>query len=234
MAELIFDIETVPTQKDDIKMRIHKKVMPPKTLKKEESIAAWYNGQEYINACNKAYTDTALSSMFGEVCAIGWMWSGKDQDTQSIVRTKNSGMTERELLESFFSTIVDQSRQLGGGKSYIEWIGHNVVSFDFPFLMHRAIINRANMSGLYLPRNLRPTGNRGVFDTMTEWSGWGKRVSLSDLAAVMGCREKTMDAKNVFDCFDNDEKDTIASYVENDVSMTFEVYIRMQSYLGRS
>lgn len=228
MAGLVFDIETVPTQVDAIKEIVHSKVKHPRTLKKADSIAAWYGSQDHIDAADTAWSKTALSTAFGEICAIGWGWVD-DGVTSSIVRTAGGSMTEKELLTGFFSRLSEES-QLNRRNGYIDWIGHNIVSFDMPFLLHRLIITGASLGGVYLPKNLRPTGNRGVFDTMTEWSGWGKKISLNDLALALGIEQKTMEATMVFDLFDEGDSDTISEYVESDVRITMDIYKRIYPY----
>lgn len=231
MAELIIDIETIPAQRDDLVKMIHDKVSPPKTLKKSESIAKWYSSGDYADACDDAFMSTALNGAYGEICAIGWMWND-GESPQSIVRTYSSEMSERELLENFFSVVRKQSFD-SGRRGYIDWIGHNITGFDLPFIMHRTIVTMAQVGTLYIPRNLRPVGNKGVFDTMTGWSGWGKRISLDNLCAIFGVDGKNMKATEVYDCYLGDQESLIAGYVENDVAITAAVYNRMAPYLVR-
>ena len=88
MTNLFIDIETIPAQSMEIKERIQKKVRPPKTITKADSIAEWYNSPKYAKACDSAWEATGLNSMFGEICAIGWTWDDikyKDDDGEQIV-----------------------------------------------------------------------------------------------------------------------------------------------------
>lgn len=231
MAELIVDIETIPVQDTELIKWVQDKVRPPKTLKKADSIAAWYSGPDHIAAADEAWKMTALDGAYGEICAIGWMWND-GEESQSVVRTISSEMTEKELLEHFFSSVRAQSMEKGR-RGYVDWIGHNIVGFDLPFILHRAILTRASLGQLYLPRNLRPVGNKGVFDTMTEWSGWGKRISLASMCKMFGIDGKNMDASEVYDCYADDQAGLISGYVKNDVEITAAVYNRMAPYLVR-
>ena len=228
LTNLYIDIETIPTQRDDLKQLVNKKVRPPKTMTKADTIAQWYNSDKYIEACNEAWEKTALNGLFGEIVAIAWRW---DDETAVHSVMQNIYENEGEMLDGFFALISEQKSSKYD--QWVTWIGHNITGFDLPFILHRCIVNGVTPPhDVYLPRRLRPTGNKGVFDTMTEWSGWGKRVSLDDMAMAFGLEGKNGSGSQVWRLVEEGRWDDLRHYVEQDVNVTRNVYIKMQSLLG--
>ena len=66
-----------------------------------------------------------------------------------------------------------------------ELVGHNLISFDLPFIFQRCLVHASPPSRSW---TLREYNVRGVFDTMRHW--WlgdrRARVSLDDIAWALG------------------------------------------------
>ncbi|MCG7657164.1 3'-5' exonuclease [Wielerella bovis] len=101
------------------------------------------------------YRKTALNGGYGEIFCIGF---AIDEDEVQVIRGEN----EAETLQLFFDVIKPKSR-------IPLFIGHNLTAFDLRFLWQRAVINKIKPSipsFKNMPRDM-------IFDTMTEWAGYG-------------------------------------------------------------
>jgi DNA polymerase elongation subunit (family B) len=69
------------------------------------------------------------------------------------------------------------------------FVGHNVLDFDLKFIVQRSTIHRIKPSRDIPFARFR---NAPVFDTMQEWTRWGREgVSLEALALVLGLASRT-------------------------------------------
>ena len=115
-----------------------------------------------------------------------------------------------------------------------EIVGHNIIGFDLPFIFQRCLVN--GVAGAPFV-NLGEYSPRGVFDTMLRWwLGARNRVSLDDLAWVLGLQSsKTdeVDGSRVFELYHAGKLAEIREYNLNDVRLTRKVYERMVAVWGR-
>jgi predicted PolB exonuclease-like 3'-5' exonuclease len=116
-----------------------------------------------------------------------------------------------------------------------EIVGHNIVSFDLPFIFQRCLINNLKAKPFV---NLGEYNVRGVFDTMRHW--WlgdrRSRVSLDDIAWAMGfesSKTAVVEGSKVFDLYHAGRLAEIREYNLNDVRLTRKVYERMVECFGR-
>jgi hypothetical protein len=110
-------------------------------------------------------------------------------------------------------------------------VGHNIISFDLPFLYKRSIINRVNPSVELCFARYR---SRPLFDIMCEWNKWDmkKFISLDELARILGLESSKnggIDGAHVYDRFCEGCHQEIADYCMRDVKVTREIYYRMIS-----
>ena len=61
--QLIFDIETIPSQHPDAKAQARASIKPPGTLKKPESIAAWWDTEP---------TPRPMKPTAAKALTVGW------------------------------------------------------------------------------------------------------------------------------------------------------------------
>ena len=115
-----------------------------------------------------------------------------------------------------------------------EIVGHNVVGFDLPFIFQRCLVNDIGGAPFV---NLSEYSPRGVYDTMLRWwLGARNRVSLDDLAWVLGLQSsktEEVEGSRVFDLYHAGRLAEIREYNLSDVRLTRKVYERMVRVWGR-
>lgn len=116
-----------------------------------------------------------------------------------------------------------------------ELVGHNILSFDLPFIFQRCLVHCISAKPLV---DLREYNVRGVYDTMRHWWLGDRRgrVSLDDIAWALGIQSsKTaeVEGSKVFDLHEQGRLAEIREYNLNDVRVTRKVYERMVGCFGR-
>jgi hypothetical protein len=116
-----------------------------------------------------------------------------------------------------------------------ELVGHNILSFDLPFIFQRCLVHCISAKPLV---DLREYNVRGVYDTMRHWWLGDRRgrVSLDDIAWALGIESsKTaeVEGSKVFDLHEQGRLSEIREYNLNDVRVTRKVYERMVGCFGR-
>lgn len=125
---------------------------------------------------------------------------------------------ETAILKQFWA-LVERSDVL---------IGHNVLDFDLKFIVQRSTIHRIKPSRDIPFARFR---NAPVFDTMQEWTRWGREgVSLEGLALVLGLAspKQGMDGSKVYPAFVAGQLDQIYHYCRGDVETVRRVYRRLK------
>ncbi len=229
--QIIFDIETIPSQQPDARELVRASLKPPGTLKKPESIAAWW-ANEADAAVEDAYRRQSLDGgLAGEVISI----AACTPDGRQWVRCRTQEEKESELLLAFGAQVeswIDQdARAVAEGFNYAQdpfLIAHNA-AFDLGFLWRRCIVN-----GVRLPFKVPgPMARAGQHygDTMSAWAGYGNRVSLDALCRALGVpspKDNGMDGSQVFDAWLAGEHERIAQYNLADAVATLAVWERLQ------
>ena len=229
--QIIFDIETIPSQQPDAREQVRDSIKPPGTLKKPESIAAWW-ANEADAAVEDAYRRQSLDGgLAGEVISI----AACTPDGRQWVRCRTQEEKESELLLAFGAQVeswIDQdARAVAEGFNYAQdpfLIAHNA-AFDLGFLWRRCIVN-----GVRLPFKVPgPMARAGQHygDTMSAWAGYGNRVSLDALCRALGVpspKDNGMDGSQVFDAWLAGEHERIAQYNLADAVATLAVWERLQ------
>lgn len=219
MNYITLDIETIPTQRDDVKEYITKTIKHPGTIKLEKSIAKW-NEEERPDAIEEAINKTGLDGAFGQVVCIGY---AQGRDDASVV----FGLDEIDVLEKFnqelYSTL-DKKDWLATSV-----VGHNVLGFDLRFLLQRFMINGIAPHPLIRRACLaKPWETEKVFDTMTQFAGVGKTISLDKLCLALGLPGKgDITGADVWPMVKAGRIKEVATYCMDDVEKTREVYKRM-------
>ena len=135
---------------------------------------------------------------------------------------------EKRALTGFLNLLKDFDPDTD------EIVGHNILSFDLPFIFQRCLVNNIRVQPFI---DLSEFHVRGVFDTMHHWWLGSKRfVSLDDIAWALGMESsKTAKAEGskVFEMYQADKLAEIREYNLNDVRVTRRVYERMVTCFGR-
>jgi predicted PolB exonuclease-like 3'-5' exonuclease len=219
---LYLDIETLPCNESWVVDDLAKTITPPGQYKKQESIDEWMK-ENKANILKEKLAKTSFDGAYGRIACIAWAFDN------GIIRTTFAGDTEKEVLEHFFHSIKEgtsYSRIHGDGEYPIKVCGHNVASFDLPFIRQRAIIH-----GIKPPENLLDAFKAkpwDVLDTMLLWSpDREKRISLDNLCKVLGIPGKDgFDGSMVADTWPNDPEKVI-SYCADDVERVRSIYRRL-------
>lgn len=244
------DIETIPSQKDEVFESILKdtkenfkapssltktqaaadlEIIDPKEIKftaASEMISRWENKFKESKAAEVAeekWRKTALNGTLGEIVSIAW--AVEDSKVCSLIRNIES--SERTLLtefkEALMDSINDASHNAPGRKPF--FCAHYAV-FDLRFLFQRCVINN-----VYTPFSFNQNGRhrQHFFCTQTEWAGFKDYASLDSIAKALGIQGKTegMDGSLVWPAIKNGEYKKVQSYNEDDVELLRNIYNRM-------
>lgn len=183
------------------------KFTPATTLKArwEQEMAATKSAE----IAEQEYRKTALNGGYGEIFCIGF---AIDEDEVQVIHGKN----EAETLQLFFNVIKPKA-------SIPLFIGHNLTAFDLRFLWQRAVINNIKpsiQSFKNLPRDM-------IFDTMTEWAGYGNRISFDKLCKILNVptpKTEELDGSKVWDFVQTGRGNEVIEYCKRDVEVVRKVY----------
>lgn len=222
---LYLDLETIPAQRPDVLEEIRANIKPPGTIKKPESIAAWMEN-ESANAVDEAYRKTGLDGAFGQICVAGFALDDGDARTIWADDWDRPGY-EIDLLEDFYQALheiipANQERA-------ITVVGHSVANFDIRFMIQRSIVNRVKPHRIIAAAAQAKPWDGTVFDTMTQWAGFGNRISLDKLCRALSVpTPKTgIDGSKVWDEVREGRIRDVVGYCGRDVNATREVHRRM-------
>jgi DNA polymerase elongation subunit (family B) len=168
---------------------------------------------------NEQWLKTSFDGTKGQICCIGL--AHEDGEPVSFVGA------EVDILNQFNEWVYN-IKAVRSVESAIppNFIGHNLIKFDLPFLHKRMVIN-----GVKPKFKLIPHARHGLtaFDTMVEWCGFGNRISMDNLAEALGLKGKTegMDGSQVWPEYQKGNIDKIANYCIDDVICTRNIYNKL-------
>ena len=219
MQFLFLDLETLPTDRQDVRELIAAKVSPPGNISKAETIAKWMEESKPA-AVEEAVAKTSLDGTFGRVCVIGW--SIDDRITSTVMSEDN----ERHVLEEFYDHM--NAARLNVFETCV--VGHNVSAFDLRFLVQRFMVHGIKPPAVIArAAQAKPWESEKVFDTMVQWAGTGNRVSLERLCMALGVESpKTdIDGSKVAAAVAAGRIADVADYCAGDVMAVRSVWKRM-------
>ncbi len=121
---------------------------------------------------------------------------------------------EPEILKNFWAIAADCNL----------FVGHNILDFDLRFIYQRSVIHQIKPSRDLPFARFR---NAPIFDTLQEWSKWGReRASLDLLAKTFGIPspKENLDGSKVYPFYRAGRIAEIVDYCKCDVNSTREVY----------
>lgn len=224
MNYITIDIETIGTDRADVRDYLAASIKPPGTLKKAESIAKW-EAEEKQGAIDEAVQRTGLDGAFGEIAVFGYAIG--DSEAKTLTQSFTEG-GERDLLLSI-NEALDKNIP---AKEWLSTtvVGHNVSSFDLRFLVQRYIVNGvAPHPIIKRSAEAKPWESDKVYDTMIQWAGVGGRVSLEKLCLALGIKSPKgdIDGSKVWEAIKAGRIDDVAAYCVGDVNATRDVFRRM-------
>lgn len=124
---------------------------------------------------------------------------------------------ETEIIKNFWELAVDCNL----------FVGHNILDFDLRFIYQRSIIHQIKPSrDLPFARFRRAP----IFDTMHEWSKWGREHASLDLlskALSIPSPKENLDGSKVYPCYRAGKIADIVNYCKCDVDSVRNVYRRL-------
>lgn len=216
---IVLDLETLPSLSPDARELARQGVKPPGTLKKPESIAAWWEA-EGPAAVEEAYRKQALDAASGELCAVGFC--NDDTEPVSLVRASNEseGHFLRFALGEILALVNTGNRTGPDGHVWPDepfFIAHNA-PFDLGFLMRRCWVHGIRPPFRLPGPNARDGKDYG--DTMTLWAGYRGTIGLDRLCRALGIpspKAGGVDGSQVFDLWTAGEHEAIRAYNRADV-----------------
>lgn len=219
MKHIILDIETIQTQRDDVANYIAATVKPPATYKKPESIAAWHK-EEGPQAIADAVAKTGLDGAFGQVVCIGYDLHDTGEPDAIY------GLDERDVLMRFNTALDTIPHNMHNATTVV---GHNVIGFDLRFLWQRYVVNGIRPHAIINAAAQAKSWDVKIYDTMTQFAGYGNRISLDKLCLALSIPSPKgdMDGSMVNQAVKDGRLLDVVEYCKCDVKATREVYRRM-------
>lgn len=220
---LILDIETLPTADPEVIAGFAKSIKPPGNISKPESIAKWME-ENREQALAEMVAKTSFDGLYGRICCI--CYAIDDGPVFS-----SAGDDEKSVLEHFYSHVFDLTTEVhnrGVADLPVTVVGHNVASFDLPFLKHRSIINRVKPNRQILKAMSAKPWDACIADTMLMWSSDPhRRGSMDRLCKAFGIAGKgDFDGSMVAATWPVDPQ-KVVDYCKDDVIRTREIYKRL-------
>lgn len=213
---IYLDIETIPTQRDDVYKRIADDITAPAQYKKPESIDAWHETHG-VKAADEQWRRTALDGGYGELACI---CAAVGDELVMTFGRHSVDESERDVLTEFHAWLADTTR--GQMPTYV---GHNV-GFDLSFWHHRAVVLQAKPP-VFVPHNVAPWADRYIC-TMFQWAGARGSVKLKTLCDMLGIdAEDDIDGAQVWDHFHRGDVASVLRHCALDVERVRQIHKRL-------
>lgn len=166
------------------------------------------------------YKKAWLHAEFGKIICISF----GTKTMENEIKTSSFVGDEKVILEKFFELLSRMPEY--------EIAGHNIKSFDLPFIFRRSIINGIKPHAKVSFYGLKPWEVQAT-DTIEIWKNWWYISSWLEIIAVslgIPSPKGKMSGDKVFDYFyganmtDKDNWKPIAEYCEWDVRTTMMIY----------
>lgn len=218
LKHIFLDIETIPTQRDDVRQYVAKTVTHPGNISKAETIAKW-NEESRPAAVEEAVAKTGLDGAFGQVVCIGIALGDAEPTVIASLNERENLLDLNDVLEN-----IPQKEYL-----FTLIVGHNVSGFDLRFLLQRFIVNQVKPHPIIVrAAQAKPWESDKVYDTMVQFAGTGNRISLDKLCLALGLPGKgDITGADVWPMVQAGKLQEVADYCADDVIKTRAVFKRM-------
>lgn len=233
MSKLIFDIETVGEEFDDLDETTQGVLT--KWIKKESE-----SPEDYDKSLEFLKNGLGFSPLTGQIVAIGVLDPDKNQGCvyfqapgENLKEFEENGikykpLNEKEMLEGFWK----------GAANYQEFIGFYSRGFDAPYLMIRSAIHKIKptknlMDGRYLYQQKGGTVHIDLQDQLSFY-GSARKGSLHLYSRAFGIKSPKSDGisgEDVARLFKEKKYADIAKYNAGDLFATKELYDYWNNYL---
>lgn len=167
-------------------------------------------------ADQKESKPAALDALTGRIVCVGVMPVKEDYTAASALAIVSN--EERKLLEQLWLFLREAK--------VTNFITHNGLGFDFPFLWRRSVIQNVKPP---INFDLRRYRNDFIFDTMAVWANWDPRSypSLDALGQSLGLGAKNGAASQVLDLWKSARFEDLGHYCLHDCWLTYGCFCRM-------
>lgn len=216
---LFLDIETIPATAQSIADYIAANIKPPATIKLPTSIEKWHK-ESKAEAVAEAIEKTSLDGAFGQVVCIGY--DLHDSGAPEAVY----GLDEPDLLTRFNAALDTIPRNMHNATTVV---GHNITGFDLRFLLQRYIVNGIRPHAIINAAAKSKPWDANVYDTMTQFAGFGNKISLDKLCMALGIPtpKGDMDGSMVGKAVADGRLLDVVEYCQRDVAATRLAFRRM-------
>lgn len=224
---LFIDIETVSEFNSYDQFKDAKPAIEKYWSKKAEQHRATESQLQPLSDSELYDRMSALSPEFGKIIVIS-IGQIKFDETGEFSTSKIKsfyGNDEAEILKEFMGT----AQSIFNASPGIQFIGHNIKNFDFPYLIKRAIIHGVSIPTQFHLQKKKPWENC-LLDTYEIWkfAGW----SSTSLDLICDCLnipspKLIMKAENTTSEYWNGNLEKIKDYCECDVLATMNVMLKI-------
>lgn len=209
------DIETIPTQSQEVRDRFKAEVKAPGNIKKPESVEAWL-AENAEAAAAEQIAKTSFDPAYGHICTISWAMGDDEPDTAHAETVDQ----ERDILAAFFNALRPNHRY--------SFVGHYIGGFDLRFILCRAVVLGIPIPRA-IPRDPKPWDTT-IFDTMTAWAGARGTIGMDRLCDALGIDGKgDFTGADVAEAWAAGEHQKIAEYCAADVERTRAIWRKFQA-----
>jgi len=225
---LFIDIETVSEFKSFEEFQLIRPNVDKYWSKKAEQHRSTESQLQELNDGELYDRMSALSPEFGKiiVISIGQIKFNDGGFAHSKIRSFY-GDDEAAILKEFMGTV----QSIFNASPNIQFIGHNIKNFDFPYLIKRSIINEVTIPHQLHLQKKKPWENC-LIDTYDIWkfAGWNS-ASLDLICDVL----KIPSPKTIMEASDTTPEyyagnlKKIKKYCEGDVEATMNVMLKISN-----
>jgi len=223
---IFIDIETVPSQSEQVKSDIRASIQAPGQYKKTESIKEWMDANAEGEA-EAQLLKTSFDGGLGMIACIGI--AIEDQEARSFY-SSDWPNDEKTVIRSAFDFLVSSiTEPIKHSHAHIEreitFVGYNHIGFDLPFLKKRCVVLGIKPPSL-IPFTSKPW-DKTVYDTMLNWDS-KNFVGMDKLCKILGIEGKgEISGADVWPLVKAGKIADVAEYCKGDVNRTRAIFNRM-------
>lgn len=154
----------------------------------------------------------SLSAATAKIICLGYAIEPSLTNTVDVLEGE-----ETDIIKNFWKLAADCNL----------FVGHNILDFDLRFIYQRSVIHQIKPSRDIPFSRFR---NAPIYDTMHEWSKWGREhTSLDALAKALGIPspKENLDGSKVYPYYRAGRLGEIIAYCKRDVDSVRQIYHRL-------
>jgi len=213
MEFIAIDIETGPTNDEQVIKRLISRISPPKNYRDEEKIAQYVQEK-----AASVVADTALNPLYGKVASFAWFTDNMEAPQVLAIDEH----TEEEIILSALKIIANFRQNYLNAAAIT---GHNVIGFDLPYIFRRAALLGVTAKPMPIPRPDEPAWRLDyVYDTMLRWGKpWPRLKELAGMLGLLTGDEDELDGGGALDALLAGDMEKVKEHNRNDVAVSLKV-----------